>query len=208
MKKSIFWVLGLLFSVSFAVSSCEETEGVVDPYFNWEERNQLYIDSIARVAQANLGDEVGQWKMILSYKQTPPNLNGSDKDANDYVYCKILEKGTGTVMPLFTDTAGVHYRGKLIPLYDGSEFVFDQSFQGELNVNVAIPFYSPSVDASGNVSDLGEGMKTATMQMVEGDRWEVYVPYKLGYGTYGTSSIPGYSTLIFDWYLEDIILFR
>ena len=46
MKKSILWVIGLLFSVSLAITSCDETDGAVDPYFNWEERNQLYIDSI------------------------------------------------------------------------------------------------------------------------------------------------------------------
>ena len=208
MKKSIFWLVGLLFSASWTITSCEETDGAVDPYFNWEERNQLYIDSIAKVAQANLGEEVGQWKVIHTYKFNPP-INDMNPDANDYVYCKILEKGTGTVKPLFTDTVGTHYRGKLIPLYDGSEVVFDQSFRGELNVDVAIPMYSPSVDeSSGNVTDLSVGMKTATMQMVEGDRWEVYVPYELGYGTYGYGSIPGYSTLVFDWYLEDIILFR
>ena len=198
MKKSIFWVLGLLFSVSFAVSSCEETEGVVDPYFNWEERNQLYIDSIARVAQANLGDEVGQWKMILSYKQTPPNLNGSDKDVDDYVYCKILEKGTGTVKPLFTDTVEVHYRGKLIPLYDGSEFVFDKSFQGNLNSDVAIPII---VDINGNWI---EGWKTVLQQMVIGDHWEVYIPQEQAYGAYGKGDVPGYSTLIFEMKLEKI----
>lgn len=206
MKRNILWIIGLLFAVSFSIASCDETDGAVDPYFNWEERNQLYIDSIARVANANLGDEVGQWKVIHTYKFVPP-LNDLNPDVNDYVYCKILEKGTGTVRPYFTDTVGTHYRGKLIPLYDGSELVFDQSFQGELNVDIAVPSYSPSVD-NGSVYDLGEGMKTATMQMVEGDRWEVYVPYTLGYGTYGSGSIPGYSTLIFDWYLEDIILFR
>ena len=114
--------MGLLFSVSLAVTSCEETDGVVDPYFNWQERNELYIDSIARVANANLGNEVGQWKAVHTYKFNPP-INDLNPDVRDYVYCRILEKGTGTVKPLFTDTVDVHYRGKLIPLYDGSEVV-------------------------------------------------------------------------------------
>ena len=201
MKKSIFWVLGLLFSVSFAVSSCEETEGVVDPYFNWEERNQLYIDSIARVAKANLGDEVGQWKMILSYKQTPPNLNGSDKDVDDYVYCKILEKGTGTMKPLFTDSVTANYRGKLIPLYDGTEVIFDQSYQGELKEDVAVPVTFGVWDGVGGVI---EGWSSVLQQMVEGDRWEVHIPYQMGYGIYGRDEIPGYSALVFDMQLVKI----
>ena len=192
MKKSIFWVLGLLFSVSFAVSSCEETEGVVDPYFNWEERNQLYIDSIAKVAQAN----PDQWKIIHTYKFNPP-VNDLNPDVNDYVYCKVLENGTGTMKPLFTDSVTANYRGKLIPLYDGTEVIFDQSYQGALNKDVAI-------SVGFGVNAVIEGWTTALQQMVEGDRWEMYIPYNLAYGQFGQSDIPGYSTLIFDVHLEKI----
>lgn len=196
MKKSIFWVLGLLFSVSFAVSSCEETEGVVDPYFNWEERNQLYIDSIARVAQAN----PDQWKIIHTYKFNPP-VNDLNPKVNNYVYCKVLENGTGTVKPLFTDTVATNYRGKLIPLYNGSEVIFDQAYQGELNPEIAVP-----VEFA--VNGVIEGWTTALQQMVEGDRWEMYIPYNMAYGQLGNSNIPGYSTLIFDVHLVKVITNR
>lgn len=197
MKKSIFWLMGLLFSVSLAVTSCEETDGAVDPYFNWQERNELYIDSIAKVARANLGEEVGQWKAIHTYKFNPP-INDLNPDVNDYVYCKILEKGTGTVKPLFTDTVDVHYRGKLIPLYDGSEVVFDQSYAGDLNGDVAV---SVSVDINGNWI---EGWKTVLQQMVEGDRWEVHIPQEQAYGIYGKGEVPGYSALVFDVQLDKV----
>ena len=200
MKKSILWVIGLLFSASLVVTSCEETEGVVDPYTNWEERNQAYIDSIARVARVNQGEEVGQWKIIHSYKFSPP-LDMNDGDVNDYVYCKILEKGTGTVKPLFTETVSTHYRGKLIPLYNGSEYVFDQSFRGELNQEVAIPIEF-------GVGQVIEGWTTALQEMCEGDRWEVVIPYNMAYGESGNSGIPAYSTLIFDMTLVAIDMNR
>ena len=193
MKKSIFWVLGLLFSVSFAVTSCDETEGVVDPYFNWEERNQLYIDSIAKVANAN----PDQWKVIHTYKFNPP-INDLNPDVNDYVYCKVLENGTGTEKPWFTDSVEVHYRGKLIPLYDGSEVIFDKSFQGDLNTTISIP-YGTKIDGN-----LIEGWKIALQQMVEGDYWEVHIPYQLAYGVTGYSDVPGYATLIFEMKLEKL----
>ena len=196
MKKSIFWLMGLLFSVSLAVTSCEETDGAVDPYFNWQERNELYIDSIAKVARANLGEEVGQWKAIHTYKFNPP-INDLNPDVNDYVYCKILEKGTGTVKPLFTDSVTTHYRGQLIPLYDGQKVVFDESFQGELNKEVAIP-------VGFTVNGVIEGWTTILQHMVVGDRWEIHVPYQLGYGIYGSGDIPGYSALVFDVQLDDI----
>ena len=204
MKKSIFWLMGLLFSVSLAVTSCEETDGVVDPYFNWQERNELYIDSIARVANANLGNEVGQWKAVHTYKFNPP-INDLNPDVNDYVYCRILEKGTGTVKPLYSDSVAAHYRGQLIPLYDGQKVVFDQSFQGELKEDVAVPVTFGVWDGVGGVI---EGWSSVLQQMVEGDRWEVHIPYQLGYGIYGRNEIPGYSALVFDIQLVKIFTNR
>ena len=204
MKKSIFWLMGLLFSVSLAVTSCEETDGVVDPYFNWQERNELYIDSIARVANANLGNEVGQWKAVHTYKFNPP-INDLNPDVRDYVYCKILEKGTGTVKPLYSDSVAAHYRGQLIPLYDGQKVVFDQSFQGELKEDLAVPVTFGVWDGVGGVI---EGWSSVLQQMVEGDRWEVHIPYQLGYGIYGRNEIPGYSALVFDMQLVKIFTNR
>lgn len=204
MKKSIFWLMGLLFSVSLAVTSCEETDGVVDPYFNWQERNELYIDSIARVANANLGNEVGQWKAVHTYKFNPP-INDLNPDVRDYVYCKILEKGTGTVKPLYSDSVAAHYRGQLIPLYDGQKVVFDQSFQGELKEDLAVPVTFGLWEGVGGVI---EGWSSALPQMVEGDRWEVHIPYQLGYGIYGKGEVPGYSALVFDIQLVKIFTNR
>lgn len=192
MKKNILWVIGLLFAVSFSIASCDETDGAVDPYFNWEERNQLYIDSIAQVAKAN----PDKWKVIHTYKFVPP-LNDLHPDVNDYIYCRVIENGTGTMKPLFTDSVATHYRGQLIPLYDGQKVVFDQSFQGELNQEVAVP-------VTFSVSGVVEGWQTALQEMVEGDRWEVHIPYQMGYGIYGSSSIPGYSALVFDMTLVKV----
>ena len=192
MKKNILWVIGLLFAVSFSIASCDETDGAVDPYFNWEERNQLYIDSIAQVAKAN----PDKWKVIHTYKFVPP-LNDLHPDVNDYIYCRVIENGTGTMKPLFKDSVATHYRGQLIPLYDGQKVVFDQSFQGELNQEVAVP-------VTFSVSGVVEGWQTALQEMVEGDRWEVHIPYQMGYGIYGSSSIPGYSALVFDMTLVKV----
>lgn len=186
MRKSILWIIGLLFSTSLAVTSCDETDGAVDPYFNWEERNQQFIDSIAGVANAN----PDQWRVIHTYKSVPP-MNDLNPDVNDYIYCKVLKEGTGMVKPVFTDSVATHYRGQLIPLYDGSKVVFDQSFQGDLNLEVAVPVVF-------SVGGVIPGWTTALQEMREGDRWEVYIPSDLGYGSTGSGEIPSYSTLIFD----------
>ena len=192
MKKSILWVIGLLFSASLVITSCDETAGVVDPYFEWDERNHAYIDSIARVALAN----PDEWKVIHTYKFSPSDT--AAMDVNDYVYCRVLEEGAGTMSPYYTDSVTVHYRGRMIPLYDGSTVTFDQSYLGELNSATAVPI---GVGIDGGWV---EGWQTVLQHMVEGDRWEVYIPSDLGYGKQGSNSIPGNSTLIFDMQLVKI----
>ena len=61
MNKSILWLIGLLFVTSLSIVSCSETDGTEDPYANWEERNQRYIDSIASIGfrHCSNGDEPG-----------------------------------------------------------------------------------------------------------------------------------------------------
>lgn len=189
MKKNIFWFIGLLCTVSLAVISCEETDGTVDPYKDWQVRNERFIDSIASVARSNQGEGIGQWKVIHTYKYPQQGITMGDVD--EYIYCKVLEIGQGDT-PLYTDTVSANYRGWLIPLYDGSEVVFDQSYQGTLDREVAIP-----VDFQ--VGGVIEGWTTALQEMKVGDRWMVYIPSDLAYGESGSgSSIPGHSTLIFD----------
>ncbi|WP_315352507.1 FKBP-type peptidyl-prolyl cis-trans isomerase [Phocaeicola abscessus] len=194
MKKSLFLFIGCLSLFAMPFVSCGETDTEADLYADWENRNQHYIDSIAVVARANTGTEPGQWKVIHSYKFSPP-LSGTF-NANDYVYCRILENGEGAT-PLFTDTAAVSYRGQLIPLSNGTVVTFEETYSGELNKETS----SPSKHAvSGSVT----GFATALMHMKAGDRWVVYIPYSLGYGSAGKNTIKGYSTLIFDLYLDDV----
>lgn len=196
MKNSIFWLIGLMFAVSFTLGACEETDGTVDPYKDWQVRNERFIDSIASVARSNQGESVGQWKIIHTWKYPQQGITMGDVD--EYIYCKVLEVGDGET-PLYTDTVAAHYRGKLIPLYDGREVVFDQSFQGSLDPLVAIP-------AEFNVSGVIVGWTTALQEMKVGDRWMVYIPSDLGYGDTGSgSSIPAYSTLIFDMSLAKVM---
>jgi FKBP-type peptidyl-prolyl cis-trans isomerase FklB len=196
MKKNILWMVGLMGGLSLATTACDETTGEVDPYQDWESRNQQYIDSIARVANANVGDEVGQWKVIHSYKFTAPLTGGL---VNDYVYCQVVQKGEGTVTPLFTDSVDTHYRGTLIPLYTGTTVTFDQSYTGTLNTETAVP-------SGFRLGSVITGWTTALQQMHAGDRWMVYVPADLGYGDSGSgSTIPAGSTLIFDLYVSKVI---
>ncbi len=196
MGKNILWLIALCFITSFSFVACDETDGAVDPYFDWEERNLQYIDSIAKVARSNQGDEVGQWKIIRSYKLPPQNLSEGD-DVEDCVYCKILVKGTGA-RPLYKDSVDVHYQGKLIPLYDGETVTFDASYTGKLDLETAIPVRF-------KLNEVIVGWTTTLQEMQEGSRWQVYIPSELGYGIMDQNAIPANSTLIFDVCLEKVI---
>ena len=192
MKKSILWLVSVLFLLPLAITSCEEDTGLVNPYGDWKNRNQQYIDSIAKVAREN----PSEWKVIHTYKFPEPTDPLAAKVVNDYVYCKVLEEGPG-IRPVYTDSVTSNYRGRLIPLLEGSIVTFDQSYLGELNKDVAIP-------RGFKVNEVIEGWTIALQEMPEGSRWEVYVPSKLGYGLDGKDKIPGYSTLCFDVHLVKV----
>ncbi|MFI3304746.1 MAG: FKBP-type peptidyl-prolyl cis-trans isomerase [Rikenellaceae bacterium] len=48
------------------------------------------------------------------------------------------------------------------------------------------------------LNELILGWRTALTQMSVGSRWEVVIPFNLGYGSRSTGAIKPYSTLIFD----------
>ena len=182
--KSIKILFTLTLSVLFGLTSCEETTDVGE-FDNWQSRNTQFIDSIAGVARANTS---GDWKVILADGLDPMKQWGNDC----YVYCQVIEEGSGTEHPLFTDSVVVNYSGRLMPSAtypDG--FLFDSSYSGDFNPSFNVPVGLP---LSGTVP----GFYTAVQDMVAGDRWKVYIPYQLGYGEKVSASIPACSTLIFD----------
>ena len=93
---------------------------------------------------------------------------------------EILTEGTGK-QPKATDTVRCHYEGSLI---NGS--VFDSS-------------YKRGEPAEFGLSQVIPGWTEGVQLMKEGAKYRFYIPYLLGYGENGAgSSIPPYSTLIFD----------
>ena len=217
MNKNLFWLIALLFTLSFGFMSCAEDTAVEDPYANWNDRNVRYLDSIADVARANEIpelNEVEKWVIKRNYKisngsSLNPGLGGSSvstnpfetpPSVNDSVYMKVLEvgKGSNRISPLYTDTVSVYYRGELI---NGT--VFDQNYSGDLDTEVHVPtHFALQADQT---DGLIVGWITALQYMKEGDRVKLYIPSALGYGTQGQSSIPANSVLIFDLKLEKVI---
>lgn len=93
---------------------------------------------------------------------------------------KVLEEGSGTTTPRPGSVVSVHYRGTLI---NGREF--DNSWKR----NCPEAF---------RLSEVIEGWQIALQKMRVGDRWIIYIPYTMGYGTRTSGPIPAFSTLVFE----------
>merc|ERR1719162_2485683 len=93
---------------------------------------------------------------------------------------KVLRKGDGASHPTADSSCECHYSGKLI---DGT--TFDSSYDRG----------SPTSFAPNQVI---KGWTEAMQMMVEGDKWEMYIPSELGYGESGSPpKIKGGDVLVF-----------
>merc|ERR1712025_364446 len=93
---------------------------------------------------------------------------------------KVLRKGSGIHHPTVGSPCECHYEGTLI---DGTKF--DSSYDRG----------SPTTFAPNQVI---KGWTEAMQLMVEGDKWQMFIPYDLAYGERGSPpKIPPSSTLVF-----------
>lgn len=170
------------------IASCSETSDESTEFDNWQERNDAFFTSIyekARSAQQS-GDK--SWKIIRAYTKNTETTNIAD-----HIVAHVLTEGDSSAEPtLYTDSVAIHYSGSLMPSESYPEgYTFDSSWTGDYNLE--------TMTASKGVASMYiDGFTTAVMAMKPGDRWEIYIPYALGYGKSSQSSIPAYSTLKFD----------
>ena len=102
-----------------------------------------------------------------------------------YILYKVLKEGESTEPIYYTSQVEVYYKGTFI---DGT--VFDDGL---------FEHGAPAVFAPSGVVD---GFGTALQHMHPGDRWLIWIPQQMGYGstgsTAGSVTIKPYTTLIFD----------
>ena len=93
---------------------------------------------------------------------------------------KVLTPGTGDAHPMVNTRCKCHYAGTLI---DGTKF--DSS-------------YDRGQPTSFAPSQVIKGWTEAMQLMVQGDKWELYIPSDLAYGDRGRPpKIPGGAVLVF-----------
>ena len=112
-------------------------------------------------------------EFLQEYAQRP----GVKTMFNGVLY-RIINKGNGP-KPSGKSHVAVYYTGKLI---NGK--VFDQTQKGR--------------SATFRLGELITGWNTALREMPVGSRWEIVIPYHLGYGSRVAGVIKPFSTLIFD----------
>lgn len=100
---------------------------------------------------------------------------------------KVLESGDPNgKTPNLRSIVSVHYTGKLI-----NGRTFDDTRRDQC-------------PAAFRLYEVIEGWQIALSQMHPGDRWMIYIPAPMGYGSQSDPDIPGNSTLIFDVQLLSI----
>jgi peptidylprolyl isomerase/FKBP-type peptidyl-prolyl cis-trans isomerase FklB len=171
----------LMMSAVILFSSCDETETFDD---KWKQENETQFAAIAaNAAYTKLNSQSG----------------------NGFVMYKEIESGEGAT-PYFTDQVKVLYTGWFKREWSKPDTYTDDKGNSIFN---KIIFDStsnrndiPSVFAVNGVVD---GFSTALQNMKVGDKWEVWIPWKLGYGESGSGSIQAYTTLVFEIELVAIV---
>jgi FKBP-type peptidyl-prolyl cis-trans isomerase len=204
MKNKIFLLLILV----FVVSSCNENDKTDQ---EWKKANEQAYDKIKVDSAWNIIDD------------TPPGVA-------EGVYYKIVRKGEGEVNPLQTASVKVLYKGYYYDetLFDrGTSVLTFENVTGELpekgedNVIYLLweedkytayhwlhekqEFEAANYEIGSNflVNSVVRGFSIALQNMVVGDKWEICIPYNLGYGSTGYISngvtyVKSYSTLFFE----------
>lgn len=172
MKKIVHFALMLL--CVLAVSSCKDDKNeVIDETYKLE-------------------NEAAFQEKLNDHTYTKWNSPGN----NGFVLAKQIKEGTGKQV-YYNSRISVYYKGSLI---DGT--VFDSNLEEDTTpfkcaVSSTYANYDRTYNPTGYTSVVA-GWTVALQHMKEGDKWEVWIPQELGYGSTGYGSIQPYATLIFE----------
>lgn len=203
--KNKFLLFFVLPALLFGFAACSDDSGDDNSeYHDWQTRNDAYFSTVRtlaldsmKMARSTYGaswEEHCAWRAYASYSL---ENSGIPLGTNDSIFVQILQQGSGTASPYLNDSVRVFYRGRLIPSESYPDgYVFSHS--GQSSIYSEIFNTQISVPSMHKTSSFVRGLTTAILRMHIGDRWRVYVPYKLGYNATQRGAIPAYSDLIFE----------
>eukprot|EP00929_Paragymnodinium_shiwhaense_P116790 TRINITY_DN866_c0_g2_i1.p1 TRINITY_DN866_c0_g2~~TRINITY_DN866_c0_g2_i1.p1 ORF type:complete len:683 (+),score=196.34 TRINITY_DN866_c0_g2_i1:75-2123(+) len=163
------------------------------------EHLQKQVDKKSKNMYANMCKGLGKLRPAAAYvdpvrpEEEGEKFLAANKDKEGVVVLpsgmqyKVLKKGEGKAHPTKDSPCECHYTGTLI---DGTKF--DSS-------------YDRGAPATFAPNQVIKGWTEAMQLMVEGDKWQMFIPSELAYGESGSGEkIPGGSTLIFEMELLKI----
>ena len=158
------------------LSSCDDDD---DQSKNWETYKEWREDNQAWFdAQAAATGADGQ----SLFKKYTPSYNAAGTFLMRFIGDPA--ENAGNLQPLFTSTATVNYQ---VHLYDGTRIDSAANYTSQLSSVYLIAGWSEMI-----------------MRMHVGDSIEAILPYGLGYGSTGSTSVNPYSALRFNIRLTDV----
>jgi peptidylprolyl isomerase/FKBP-type peptidyl-prolyl cis-trans isomerase FklB len=175
MEKYRFYI-GIVIAALLLTACGKDNENLIDE--DWKRKNEQAFNDLAN------NPEFTELKSLGN--------NGS-------VYYRVLQKGEGKRL-FYNSRAEVYYKGWFVATNANNTIkagdVFDrQLFDDGVTLKVAVSSQSVG-DGYGRLDVYG--WTIALQYMIEGDKWEIHIPYQLGYGERGERGIPGYTTLAFE----------
>lgn len=170
----------LIMSVAILFSSCDKTETFDD---KWKLDNEAQFTATA----ANT---------------TYTKINS--QSGNGFILYKEIKSGEGAT-PYFTDNVKVLYTGWYKNTWTKEDTYTDEKGNTIYNKVIFDTTNNNNIARTFAVNGVVDGFSTALQHMQVGDKWEVWIPWKLGYGEAGNSSIKGYTTLVFEIELVAIV---
>lgn len=169
-------LIALCAGVFFASCSNDDDDNVYIVDDAWQADNEKVFDEIAKNPE---------------YTEIKSLSNGGS------IYYKVLKQGESTERIYFTSTVKVYYHG--ISMDEETRemtYMFDSNDPENIEGQTSVIF---------QVDGVVDGFSTALQNMHPGDRWEVWIPWQLGYGARGNRTQTGqsirpwaYSTLKFE----------
>ncbi|ULB34024.1 MULTISPECIES: FKBP-type peptidyl-prolyl cis-trans isomerase [Proteiniphilum] len=177
MYSTIFIIL----SAAILFTSCDKTETFDD---KWKLDNEAQFALITNDAR---------YKKINS------------QSGKGFIMQKEIESGDGAT-PYFTDRVEVLYTGWYKRDWSKSDTYKDD--KGNIIYNKVI-FDSTAnrnnIPSKFQIKELVDGFSTALQHMKVGDKWEIWIPWYMGYGEISSGTIPAYTTLVFEIELVSIL---
>ena len=206
---TLLWAAFFILQSSFFVS-CKESDNTVEEYPDWKNKNESFFSQLYEQAKAAEAAGSKEYKVIRNWTFMPDGDTFKGVAADHVIVQVLQDGGSQNPSPLYNDTVVVSYQGRLLP---STSYANGRIFKDHLNGATdpqAFDYVKMGVSTTVTVSSTGttssssniDGFTTVLQHMRVGDFWRVYIPYQLGYGEEDTSTIPAYSTLVFDLYLK------